>query len=135
MSVAYRRDLPSPVVVITWPKILPDIQVVQSTMTSILADEERPREFSILSDWRDSPEAPGMDDVRGFLLLLEEWRHQGLRRWATVVRRDATAAYGMGRMVEIRAEEVGGAYRVFREFDDALEWVGSNAHQPVRDQR
>jgi hypothetical protein len=135
MSVTYRRDLPTPVVIITWPRIFPDIQVVQSTMETILADSDRPREFGVVSDWRVSTDAPSIDYVQAFLSLLNSWGRHGLRRWATVVARDSTASFGMGRMVEIRAEEDGVAYRVFRDYDDALAWVGTGARSGTRDQR
>jgi hypothetical protein len=134
MSVTYRRDLPTPVVIITWPRILPDIKIVQSTMESILADSDRPREFGVVSDWRASTDPPSTGYVQGFLSLLNGWERHGLRRWATVVPRDSTASFGMGRMVEIRAED-GVPYRVFRDYDDALAWVGTGARSGARDER
>jgi hypothetical protein len=134
MSVTYRRDLPTPVVIITWPRIFPDIQIVQTTMESILADSDRPREFGVVSDWRASTDPPSIEYVQGFVSLLNSWEREGLRRWATVVPRDSTASFGMGRMVEIRTEAAGVPYRVFREYDDALAWVGTGARTGARDQ-
>jgi hypothetical protein len=133
MSVTYRRDLQTPVVIITWPRIFPDIQVVQSTMESILSDADRPREFGVVSDWRVSTDPPTIEYVQAFLSFLNSWERHGLRRWATVVPRDSTASFGMGRMVEIRADEAGVAYRVFRDYDDALTWVGTGARSGTRE--
>jgi hypothetical protein len=133
MSVRYYRDLSRPIVVITWPDGAPDIGTVQSTVDGILADPDRPGELRILSDWRGSTEVPDTDYVQSFVWMLTEWGRRGLRQWATVVRSDSVASYGMGRMVEIRAEEAGVTYRVFRDFDDALSWLGSSVRSSARD--
>lgn len=134
MSVSYRRDLSRPVVVITWPEGRVDIAMVQSTVDAILADPERPADILILSDWRASSDVPGTDYVQAFVWMLSDWGRRGLRQWATVVRPDSIASYGMGRMVEIRAEDAGVSYRVFRDFDDALSWLGSSVKTGTREQ-
>jgi hypothetical protein len=41
-----------------------------------------------------------------------------------VVAADSAAAYGVGRQVESHSELSGLQYRVFREYDEALAWLG-----------
>ena len=133
MSVSYRRDLSRPVAVITWPQEMPDIRVVQATVDRILADPDRPADVRILSDWRGSKDVPGSDYVQAFVWMLGDWGRRGLRQWATVVPEDSVASYGMGRMVEIRSEDTGVDYRVFREVEDALAWLGTGVRSGTRD--
>jgi hypothetical protein len=133
MSVSYRRDLPRPVVVITWPEGQPDIRTVQSTVDAIFADANRPAELRILSDWSQSMGVPDTEYVQGFVWMLHDWGRRGLRQWATVVRPDSVASYGMGRMVEIRADDADVAYRVFRDLDDAIAWLGTGVRSGARD--
>lgn len=134
MSVTYRHDLPRPIVVITWPDSSANIGMVQATVDAIFADPARPAELRILSDWRNATDVPGTDYVQAFVWMLNDWARRGLRQWATVVRSDSIASYGMGRMVEIRADDDSGVvYRVFRDFDDALSWLGSSVKSGVRE--
>jgi hypothetical protein len=96
---------------------------VRATVEGILADPSRPAEFGLLSDWRSAPDAPDTRFVNDFLESLKAWSTKGLRKWATVIRVDSIASYGMGRMVEIRADANGNAYRVFRDYDTAIAWL------------
>ena len=123
MTVHYRIDSTNRIVIVTWPPVEPTIVIVRNTIEAILAEPARPARFRLLSDWRQGVEAPALSFVSEFLKSLRQWRAAGLERWATLVAPDAVAAYGTGRMLEIRAEQTGEPYRIFRDPNEAIRWL------------
>src|SRR5262245_30718676 len=107
-------------VVITWPAIAPDIQLTRAAVEALLADPRLKAGYAVVSDWRQETAAPTAAYVQGFIDLLRSVEQRGIRRWATVVPPDALVAYGVGRMTEANAELSALAYRVFRDYDEAV---------------
>ena len=110
-------------VVITWPAMVPEIEIVRATIDAMLTDPAMKSGYSVLSDWRQALAPPAPNYVHKFIAYLESLRHRGMRQWATVVAADSDGSYGVGRQVEAYAEFGGMKYRVFRNYDEALKWL------------
>lgn len=123
MSPTYRIDRARRLVIIAWPTMDPDIGNTRAVVEAMLADLHGDRNFGVLSDWRLATAAASSAYVQGFVELLRSAERQDVTRWATVVASGSEAAYGAGRMTEIRSELQGLVYRVFRDYDEALRWL------------
>jgi len=113
---------------------------VRMVGSGVITDEEvltyRKR---LLADPRFRPSMKLLSDMRGIervqvtaggirRLVHEESSHSAdlaARRLAIVT--DSPVAYGMARMYQMLAENVGGAIQVFRRIEDATAWLRSEA--------
>jgi len=95
------------------------------------------------SDSRLEPDMNTLSDMRGIEV---GFTSQGVRRLVDVMRMtaekrkaakaaivvSADVAFGMGRMLEILSDErVEPRFRIFRDFDEAREWLGSDSLPPA----
>ncbi len=95
-------------------------------LDGVVADPGFRPGFDVLSDHREiaSPLAPDqLEALLGHLSTLGG-SFAG-SRWAIVT--TAPASYGMMRMLSVLAEPIGLEVRVFREMDEAREWLGAVA--------
>jgi hypothetical protein len=113
-----------------------EADLVRLTGSGTVTDQDV---VSCISALRDDPELrPGMDALSDMREIEVAFTSQGIvaikelldragpevrvRRIATVT--DSLVAYGMGRVTEALLDETTLKYRVFREMDEALVWLG-----------
>lgn len=94
----------------------------QRTMLAIFADPDYETGFSFLSDRRFMEEPRSTEFLRAALTFLKAHQSKlGRCKWASVV--STTAAYGMGRMVQILSEAMAIEVQVFTNLDEARAWL------------
>ena len=119
-------------------EIDPEARLVRLLGTGLITDEEMVRCISTLrADPRLEPDMNTLSDMReievgftstGVARMLDVMEKTADRRRsarsAIVVSTDL--AFGMGRMVELQSDErVDPTFRIFRDMDAALEWLGT----------
>jgi hypothetical protein len=122
MPATYRIDVPSRLVIITWPAAEPDLAEWRVTLDTVFADPTLQPGFSILSDWRLGIGAPTSTFIEAFVHTLGIYHARGLERWATVIPQ-SSVAFGVGRMAEIQAQLRQVNFRAFVDYDEAYAWL------------
>jgi hypothetical protein len=100
----------------------PGLELWRQTMLAIFADPEFETGFNFLSDRRSASEARSSDYLKAALSFLKYHENEmGSCKWATVV--STMAAFGMGRMAQILSENLSTRIEVFKDIDEAREWL------------
>jgi len=95
----------------------------EGAIAKIPLDPSWRRGMNVVHDMRKATHVPDAIEGRKRISILFRTKDLGVKRWAVVVERPAQ--YGMGRMAEAEAEILGGlvAFRVLRDFGEALAWA------------
>jgi hypothetical protein len=114
--------------VITWAPGVPVFNPWMTTMEKLLSDPQFQPGFAVISDWRGATGSPDQAFVDAFLVFCQSIRRARhlTGRWATVISADASEPSGVGRIAELQASQVGSDYRVFNNFEEALEWASGH---------
>lgn len=124
MEFTYRIDKASRIVYLEGDD--PPLEVWRQTMLAIFADSDFETGFNFLSDRRSASEARSSDYLRAALSFLKYHEKElGKCKWATVVA--TMAAFGMGRMTQILSEKLNVQIEVFKNIDEALDWLKDSA--------
>ena len=130
MPMTYRIDREARLVRIEGRGRLTDDEMVQC-ISSLRSDPELEPDMQTLSDMRDVEVDFNTEGVMRMLdVMARTAEKRSSVRAAIVV--NSTVAYGMGRMLEMRAEEQSDpVFQIFRDMQAACEWLGIEAeHRP-----
>ena len=120
MAFTYRIDKTSGIVYLEGEPL--DIDEWRQTLFTLFADPDFKAACHFISDRRFSDKPRSTDFLKTALTFLKAHADQvGKCKWATVV--STTAAYGMGRMVQILSEDMDIEVKVFTNIDEARRWL------------
>jgi hypothetical protein len=120
MDFTYRIDKANRIVYLEGDD--PPLELWRQTMLAVFADPEFETGFNFLSDRRAAVEARSSDYLRAALNFIKYYeKEMGDCKWATVV--STMAAFGMGRMTQILAEKLRVQIEVFKDIDEAKDWL------------
>jgi hypothetical protein len=107
----------------------PSLEIWQQTLLAVFSDPDFETGFNFLSDRQSASEARSAYFLRAALDFLKAHaREMGSCKWATVV--STIAAYGMGRMTQILSEDSNIEIGIFRDIDEARNWLLQDAGRP-----
>ena len=120
MEFTYRIDKVNRIVYLEGDD--PGLELWRQTMLAIFADPEFETGFHFLSDRRSATEARSSDYLKSALSFLKYYeKEMGRCKWATVV--STMTAFGMGRMTQILSENLSVRIEVFKDIDEAVDWL------------
>jgi hypothetical protein len=120
MNFTYRIDKSNRIVYLEGDD--PPLEVWRQIMLAVFADPDFETGFNFLSDRRPAVEARSSEYLRAALSFLKYHKDElGNCKWATVV--STMAAFGMGRMTQILSENLGIRVEVFKDIDEAIDWL------------
>lgn len=120
MEFTYRIDKVNRIVYLEGDD--PGLELWRQTMLTIFANPEFETGFHFLSDRRSASEARSPDYLKSALNFLRYHENEmGHCKWATVV--STMAAFGMGRMTQILSENLSVRIEVFKDIDEAVDWL------------
>jgi hypothetical protein len=126
--MSYTIDSESRLVRFVGTGVLTDDELV-GCITRLRADPRIEPGMNSLSDMREIEVGFTTDGVSRVIDVMTKTRgRRGLAKAAIVVSSDV--AFGMGRMLELRAGELDPSFRIFRDMDAAREWVGAEPDPP-----
>jgi hypothetical protein len=127
MNFTYRIDKVNRIVYLEGED--PSLEVWRQTLLAVFADPEFETGFNFLSDRRSASEARSSEYLRAALSFLKyHEKEMGNCKWATVV--STMAAFGMGRMTQILSEKLQVRIEVFKDIDEAREWLLQDPAEP-----
>jgi hypothetical protein len=107
----------------------PSLEIWQQTLLAVFSDPDFETGFNFLSDRQSASEARSTYFLRAALDFLKAHaREMGICKWATVV--STIAAYGMGRMTQILSEDSNIEIGIFKDIDEARNWLLQDAGRP-----
>jgi hypothetical protein len=120
MNFTYRIDKTQRIVYLEGDD--PPLELWRQTLLAVFADPDFETGFNFLSDRRSAVEARSSDYLRAALSFLKYHDNElGTCKWATVV--STMAAFGMGRMTQILSENLRIRVEVFKDIDEARDWL------------
>lgn len=122
MPLTYSIDTNANLVRLNGSGTVTDEEVL-TCITALRNDPELLPEMDALSDMRGIEVAFTSQGIVAMKELLDR-AGPGLRVRRTATVTDSLVAYGMGRVTEALLDETTLKYRVFREVDEALAWLG-----------
>lgn len=122
MPMTYTIDAEARLVRIVGTGRLTDDEMLQC-VSALRADPKLEPDMNTLSDMREISVGFTADGVSSMLELMESTADRRSTAKAAIVV-SSTAAFGMGRMVELRTEDrVEPTFRIFREMQEACDWL------------
>jgi hypothetical protein len=120
MSFTYRIDKANRIVYLEGAD--PPLEVWRQTMLAVFADPDFETGFNFLSDRRSASESRSSDYIRAAISFLRYHEQEmGSCKWATVV--STMSAFGKGRISKILSEDLSTRIDVFKDIEEAREWL------------